>query len=121
MKYESTLTISSKVMEGVRFTIARMSFGRRIELTRRIRDLVRKMEFLEAGDGIEDKVEATLLANQIEKLYLEWGLKRIEGLEIDDAEAGLEALITNGPEALSREIVSAIKSECGLSEEERKN
>lgn len=121
MRYESTRTITSQVIDGVRFTIARMSFGRRIELTKRIRELSRKMEFLEAGDSINEKIEAALLANEIEKLYLEWGLKQIDGLEIDGTPASARSLIEDGPEELSKEIAAAIKAECGLSEEERKN
>ena len=121
MDYASTVTIESKVSEGVTYTIARMSFGRRIELTRRIRELGRKVEFLEAGDDIREKLEATLLAGEVERLYMEWGLREIGGLLIDGQEATIEALISDGPEGLCKEIVIAIKSECGLSEEERKN
>ncbi len=121
MDYASTVTIQSKVSEGVTYTIARMSFGRRIELTRRIRELGRKVEFLEAGDDIREELEATLLASEVERLYLEWGLREIGGLQIDGEEATIEALISDGPEGLCKEIVIAIKSECGLSEEERKN
>ena len=121
MQYASTVTLSSKVMEGVRFTIARMSFGRRIELTRRIRELGRKLEYLEAGEDLKEKIEATLLTQEVERLYLEWGLRGIEGLEIDGRPATPETVIAEGPEELCREIVAAIRSECGLSEEERKN
>ena len=121
MEYESTITNESKVAEGVTFTLARMSFGRRIELTRGIRELARKIEFLEAGDDFKEKLEATLLASEVQRLYLQWGLKEVHGLRIDGQEATLETLVSDGPEELCNEIVSAIKSECGLSEEERKN
>jgi len=121
MQYASTVTLSSKVMEGVRFTIARMSFGRRIELTRRIRELGRKLEYLEAGEDLKEKIEAgedlkekieaTLLTQEVERLYLEWGLRGIEGLEIDGRPATPETVIAEGPEELCREIVAAIRSE----------
>ena len=100
MKYESTVTFDSKTLQGVRFTIARMSFGRRVELTRRVRELGRKVDFLEAGEDVKEKIEATLLANEVEKLYIEWGLKAIAGLEIDGVEATPESLVCDGPEEL---------------------
>ena len=121
MEYNSTVTLPSKVVKGVRFTITRMSFGRRIELTRRIRELGQKIEYLEAGEELKEKIEATLLTQQVERLYLEWGLREIQGLEIDGKAATPETLIVDGPEELCREIVAAIRAECGLSEEERKN
>ena len=98
-----------------------MSFGRRVELTRRIRDLGKRIEFLEAGDDLKEKLEAAVLSHEIEKLYLEWGLRAVEGLEIDGRPATPQALIADGPEDLCQEIAAAIKGECGLSEDERKN
>ena len=121
MNYESTVTFDSMTVEGVQYTIARMSFGRRVELTRRVRELGQKIDFLEAGEDVKEKIEATLLATEVEKLYVEWGLKGITGLQIDGAEATPSSLVSDGPEDLCREIVSAIKTECRLSEDERKN
>ncbi len=121
MEYESTVKRKSKVADDVAYRIVRMSFGRRIELTKRVRELASKLGFLEAGDTPEERVEAAAIANEIERLYLEWGLCEIEGLTIDGKPATPELLITCGPEDLCREIVEAIKAECGLSEEERKN
>ncbi len=121
MEYESTVKVRSKVAEDVAYRIVRMSFGRRIELTRRVRELAAKLGFLEAGDTPEERLEAAAVANEIERLYLEWGLQGIEGLTIDGKPATPELLIACGPEELCREIVEAIKAECGLSEEERKN
>jgi hypothetical protein len=118
MEYTSEITRESG---GVRYTIARMSFGRRLELTRRIRELARRQEYLEAGSDPREKLEAAVLASEIERVYLEWGLVRIEGLEIDGEAATPAALVERGPESLAREIITAIKSECGLSEEQRKN
>jgi hypothetical protein len=43
------------------------------------------------------------------------------GLEVDGVAATPELLASAGPEDLFREVVSAIKAECGLSETERKN
>ncbi len=121
MTYQSEVTLEASSVPGVRYTIARMSFGRRLELTRRIFELAKRVEFLEAGTDPRERLEAALLGGQIDRAYLEWGLVGVEGLEIDGQAATAETLIARGPEALAREIVTAIRRECGLSEEERKN
>lgn len=121
MEYESEKTVESKTVPGVRLTIARMSFGRRIELTRRIWDLAGRTEYLQAGNDAREKLEAALLAGEVDRTYLSWGLSRIEGLDIDGQPATPELLIASGPEELFREAVAAIKAECGLTEDERKN
>ena len=112
-------------MDGVRFEIVRVSFGRRIELARRIREIGRKMEYLEAGGSLEngarDKLEATVLGAEIDRAYLEWGLVSVEGLEIDGAAATPETVVERGPVELAVEILGRIKAECGMTEDERKN
>lgn len=95
--------------------------GRRIELARRIREIGRKAEFLEAGDDVRDKLEAAVLQGEIDRVFLEWGLEAIEGLEIDAEAATPTGLIERGPLALAMEIVGRIRGECGLNETERKN
>ena len=47
--YESSVAVASVSQPGVVYQIARMSFGRRLELVRRIRDLAPRIEFLEAS------------------------------------------------------------------------
>ncbi len=121
MGYTSCVTIESQCRPGVSLTIRRMSFGRRIELTRQIRELARKIEFLEAGSDTGEKIEAALLRAEVERLYLTWGLVRVEGLEVDGATATPESLLNEGPEDLCREAIRAIKAECGLTDAERKN
>ena len=121
MRFESTTTISSTTTEGVRFTIARMTFGRRIDLMRRVRQLSSQHEFEHAGTSVEDKLQASLTVAAIDELYLAWGLIAIEGLEIDGRAAEPESLLLCGPESLCREIIGAIKRECALTDEERKN
>jgi len=49
MDYASYETIPSKLAPEVTYTVAKISFGRRVELTRRIRELASRREFLEAG------------------------------------------------------------------------
>ena len=121
MRHESRTTIESPAMEGVRYTIARMTFGRRIELMRRVRQLSARIEFEKAGSHVADQIQASILGAEIDELYLRWGLVRIEGLVLDGEDASIDTLIETGPEMLCREIVSAIKRECALGEDERKN
>jgi hypothetical protein len=121
VSYESALTIESKVMPGVKFVVNRISFGRRMELSRRVREIAQKVEFLEAGNEMDEKIEAGILAQQVDAMYLRWALVAVEGLQIDGEPATAEHLLERGPDDLAREIVGAIKEQCGLSEAERKN
>jgi hypothetical protein len=121
LQYESVVSIESKAVPGVRFVIHRISFGRRMELSRRVRELSRRAEFLEAGPEMHEKIEASILAQEIDAMYIHWGLLSIEGLTIDGEPATAALLLEKGAENLTREIVSAIKEQCGLSEPERKN
>jgi hypothetical protein len=121
MEYTSTETINSSVAPGVTYTVVKMSFGRRVELTRRIRELAARKEFVEAGDTPDEKMEAALLASEIDRIYLLWGLKEVTGLELDGQPATPESLAANGPEGLFREVLCAVKQQCGLAEAERKN
>jgi hypothetical protein len=119
--WESRIWFDAEAIKGVRYEIVRVSFGRRIELARRIREIGRKMEFLEAGGSEKETLEATVLGAEIDRAYLEWGLVSVEGLEIDGAAATPETLIERGPVELAMEILGRIKSECGMSGDERKN
>ena len=120
-KHDSWTWFDAETCEGVRFRIARVSVARRIELARRIREIGRKVEFLVAGQDPREKLEAAVLAAEIDRVYLEWGLEEIAGLTIDGEQATPQALIEKGPMDLAREILTRIKHECGLSEDERKN
>jgi hypothetical protein len=121
MEHKSTVDHDSQSLPGVSYRIARMSIARRIDLTRRVRELGLKTKFLAASDTLSDQVELSLLNQQIDQLYMEWGLLELNGLLIDGEEATPTVLINRGPESLCHEILSAIKAECHLSEEERKN
>ena len=119
--YDSVVSIDSKAAPGVRFGIHRISFGRRTELSRRVREISRKAEFLEASTELHEKIEANILAQEIDAMYLQWGLVSVDGLIIDGEPATAAHLLEKGPEDLAREIVGAIKEECGLNEAQRKN
>ena len=119
--YESTVRKDSAQYPGVSYSIHRMSFGRRSELLRHIREIGWKAEYLEAGQGFKDKVEASLTGSEIDAVYLRWGLREVSGLLIDGEAATHESLLERGPESLVREILTAIRAECGLNQEETKN
>jgi hypothetical protein len=119
--HESVVWFEAESATGVRFGVARISFGRRIELARRIREIGRKIEFLQAGTDGREKLEAALLGAEIDQAYVEWGLVGIEGLRIDGESATPAMLVERGPVKLAAEILARIKAECALSEDERKN
>ena len=119
--YESSAWFDAEAVPGVRYGIARVSFGRRIDLARRIREIGRKVEYLEAASDVREKLEATVLAAEIDRAYLDWGLIGVEGLEIDGEVATPATLIEIGPADLAAEILIRIKAECGLTEDQRKN
>jgi len=120
-RWESRKVVASRAQPGVDFVIARMTFGRRIELMRQVRDLAAKIEYFEAGRDAKNDMEASLLGAEIDRLYLSWGLEEIRGLEIDGIAATPQLLTERGPEELFNEALAAIKAECGLTENERKN
>jgi hypothetical protein len=98
-----------------------MSLGRRIELTKQVHELSRRIEFLDAGGKPHEQIEAAWLSNEIDRIYLRWGLVSVEGLMIDGEPATPEKAIEVGPEDLSREILEAIRAETSLTADERKN
>ena len=121
-RYESVVEAASARRPGVRFRVERMSFGRRLELVRQLRELLGRLECVQAGpQGPAQEAEAALVAGEIDRIYLRWGLRGVEGLEIDGAPATPESLAERGPEELVEEALAAIKREAGLTEAERKN
>jgi hypothetical protein len=119
--YESKVTVDSAVLPGVRLTIYRMSFGRRLSLMREVREIAHKLEFLESEQNAKANMEATILRAEIDRAYVRWGLDSISGLMIDGKEATPAVLADTGPEELFREALGAIRAQAGLTEEERKN
>ena len=119
--WDSRMIVSSEAMPGVELVIVRMTFGRRLELMKRVRDLAARLEYFEAGRDEKNRMEASMLGAQMDKVYLAWGLEEVRGLVLDGEQATPEALVERGPEALVHEALAAIKAECGLTETERKN
>jgi hypothetical protein len=97
-----------------------VSLAHRIELTRKVRELTLRNEFLRAG-STPDQLEAALGDLLSRRIYLEWGLAEIQGLTIDGVAATPESLIERGPESIAREIEAAIASELQLTDQETKN
>ena len=119
--YDSALWFDAESAGGVRYAIARLTFGRRLDLARRIREIGRKAEFLAAGTDAREKLEAAVVGAEVDRAYLEWGLLAVEGLTIDGEPATPQAVVDKGPLELATEILGRVKLECGLSEGERKN
>jgi len=121
MTYESEVSVESEIASGVTYTVAKVSFERRLELMRRIRELAKRMEFLEAGQEPGGKMDAALLRTEIDRIWLMWGLRAISGLEIDGNAATPELLANAGPEDLFHEALTTVRAQAGLSSAERKN
>jgi hypothetical protein len=118
--FESETVVHSATHPGVKFRIVRVSFARRLDLMRRVRELARRAEFLSAGQDPANRMDAALLQAEIELLYVAWGVKAVDGLTVNGIAASPE-LLAEGPEEVFREALAAVRKELGLSEEERKN
>src|ERR1051326_8066717 len=121
MTYDSVVVVNSRIAHGVTYTVAKVSFERRLELMRKIRDLARRLEYLEAGKEAGDRMDAAGLRAEIDRTYIIWGLQGVSGLEVDGEPATPEALAARGPEELFREALSAVHAQTGLTSAERKN
>jgi hypothetical protein len=121
MTYESSFSAPSKTVPGVTLTIRRVSVARRLDLLRKVRELSARMEFYKAGAQLDDKLEASIASAEVESLYVVWGLAGIDGLMIDGVDANAESLIACGPEDLVREVAALVRTQLGLSQDERKN
>ena len=121
MTYESVREVESESAPGVIYVVTRMSFARRLELMRRIRDMARTKEFLEAGQDADGKMDGAVLQAEIDRVHLVWGLREVRGLTVDGGAATPELLAETGQESLFREALAAVRAETGLSQAERKN
>src|SRR4051794_1474170 len=92
MKYESVVHVQSRIAPEVSYAVAKMSFSRRSELMREVRELARRMEFLEAGQSPGQRMEAVLLRVEVERIYVRCGLRGVSGLELDGVMATPETL-----------------------------
>ena len=121
MDYPSFVTHQSQVAPGVSYELARLSFGRRLELMAQVREMSQRREFLAAGDEPREYMQVAEMSLSIERLYFRWGLRAVYGLNIDGQPATPEALWEHGPAALTNEILLAIHQEIEFTEEKQKN
>lgn len=119
--YASETQHASNSHPGVRFVLRRCSVGRRIALMERLAPHAGRYEALKASERLDDRVQAEALRLRMDFEYLDWGLAHVAGLLVDGEAPDSSALFEHGPEALVDEIVRAIRAECELSGEERKN
>jgi hypothetical protein len=120
VSYESVSWHESQAVPGVRFAVRKVSLASRLELLDKVRELCLQNEFLRAGD-LADQGKAAVSDLLVDRLYLEWGVAALEGLEIDGSPATITSLVESGPETLAEEMIERIRFELGLTEDERKN
>ena len=119
-RFESLRWVESREMPRVRYAVRQPSLAQRIALTKRLHELTLRHEFLANGNELH-QLEMALADLLVQKLFVEWGLALIDGLEIDGQPATVDLLIEKGPEQLVAEIAVQIRHECGLTDDERKN
>src|SRR5579863_5280742 len=96
-EYSSARWCESRTMPGVSFAIRRISLQQRIDLTRRIRELSLRDEFLKAGSPSE-QLRAAENELAVRKLLLGWGLANVARLSLDGEPATAERIIEKAPE-----------------------
>ena len=136
MKYETTKRIESALFPGVSIILRKMTEGRRIELrsltseaNKRVREIMRAQA--EIDKKPEDERDTTtwlelqdefdgLRIGTINPVWIKWGVKQIEGLEVDGRVLGVEDW-KDWPSALTEEVLEAVNGESELNGTERKN
>jgi len=121
MDHESTFTYDAQTAPGVTVRLRKMTFGRRLDLLKKVGDLAKRATALSAGTSEGEQLDAELAKGLSDKAVVEWGLEAVSGLRIDTEPATPELLIERGPEELVREILGVVQKQLGLSETEIKN
>lgn len=119
--FPSEIIVYSEILPGVRYYFKRVSQSLRLDFLKKVRDLVRETEFHTAGDNLLDKTEAAIAQSEIDRLYVETALLRIDGLFIGRRRAQPADLFENAPSEVFQEALNLARSQFGLSEKERKN
>lgn len=135
-KHETTRRIHSEAFPGVTFLLRKMTEGRRMELRRiisepnlRVREILREQDAIyKTEENNQDTLKWMTLQDELDGLMLEkinpawvlWGVKQIEGLEVDGRPLSVEDW-SDWPSALFDEVLSAVKAEAELNGAERKN
>lgn len=118
--WSSVRWFESRTIPSVRFAIRRISLQQRMDLTRKIRELSLRDEFLKSGSS-SDQLNAAENELAVRKVLIGWGLSRVVHLSLDGEPATAESIIERGPEGLANEIATAVQAELSLSESEIKN
>lgn len=138
-KHETTVKFESKEFPGVTAIIFRMTEGRRLKLRatiateqRRLREIMREQSLLEKTGGSEGETTDIsawlqlqeefdeLVLTRVNPEWVTWGVKRIEGLEVDGRVLGVEDW-KDWPSALFQEVIEAVKAESELGGAAKKN
>jgi hypothetical protein len=132
---KTTSTKESSIVPGVIFHLRKMTEGRRIELRKslmetnqRIRQIGREQDGILSNKDNPDMVRYMELSDEFDSLMIEqvhpktllWGIKSIEGLEIDGNPKSIDDW-SEFPSELFAEMIHAINVESGLSKDEEKN
>lgn len=134
--YTSSRRFTSETMPGVIVVLKKMTEGRRLELRKLIGPPNRRMrEILKMQGDIEKTPEADrddmkwlelqdefdeLIATQINPSYITWGVKRVDGLVVDDETLDVERW-KEWPSFFFDEVLQAVRDESELNGNERKN
>lgn len=135
-KHDTTRRIDSVTCLGVSAVLRKMTEGRRLELrklisepNRRIREIIREQANIEKMSEeerdmpkwleLQDEFEE-IMVGTVNPAWIEWGVKQIEGLEVDGRSLGVSDW-KDWPSALFNELVSEVKEEAELNGAERKN
>jgi hypothetical protein len=145
-QYKSTLPLESTTCPGVKFTLRKMSERKRHQFylavadsTEKIRGFLRDAQKLQpqvlaAAEDMELLAELTAEAERINQAvsaeqrfvidpaWVRYGLKSVDGLEIDGEPATIDTLLgDDGPSELVQEIAAAIKAASVMPEAQLKN
>ena len=135
-KHDTTRRIDSEIFPGVSVVLRKMTEGRRLELrklisepNRRIREILREQANIEKEpEESRDMSRWLELQDSFDQLMIEainpswifWGVKQIEGLEVDGRSLGVDDW-KEWPSALFDEVLTAVKGEAELNGMQRKN
>lgn len=135
-KHDTTRRVGSEIFSGVSVVLKKMTEGRRLELRKLISEPNRRLrEILREQANIEKEPEETrdmskwlelqdesdgIIIESINPAWITWGVKQIEGLEVDGRSLGVDDW-KEWPSALFDEVLTAVKGEAELNGAERKN
>ena len=135
-KHDTTRRVSSEIFSGVSVVLKKMTEGRRLELrklisepNRRIREILREQANIEKEPEesrdmskwleLQDEFDGIMIES-INPAWITWGVKQIEGLEVDGRSLGVDDW-KEWPSALFDEVLTAVKGEAELNGALRKN